>query len=225
MNCFSKALDAPAVAVGCPVCRWRGSTTVSLPSTQPTRGKPWLVHFYGYLRHREICRTPANRLLTVDGMAAHGRNGSAAAKIGRKTRTDFGKPSRRHLRHPRFQSTRKRATSHQSIFSKNAIRNREQQCSKRSTPTATYGVQIGQTIADPNKKSQNYAWSGHTQAHTARMFESSTAINRKTEMAVAIPGNSQRSSQYDERTIPAIRNRHHAHPPNRSNSAAMAYFS
>lgn len=169
--------------------------TVPLPYTSPDKdGNQWMVHFYGYLQQQGNMPVYSNAgVLTINGMNSSGRVVQRQAKIDGKTgelileNMQMGTVSVTR----RFQFNKDEGYVRIIDVLKNT-QNRDQTVQLALNANANYGVQSGQTIPDPKKKNQNYAWVGQTSANNKAIVEIYNGLNVKTPFSIDYqPGNSQ----------------------------------
>ena len=205
MNALTKALFLLVVAA-LPQFLQAADQTVNLPYLQPDKdGNQWMVHFYGYLQQQgNMPVYSSTGVLTLNGNSTTGRMPQRSAKIDGKT----GELVLENLPVGTFSVTRRflfnKDDGYVRIIDiiKNS-QNRDQQVQMALNANSNYGVQSGQTLPDPKKKSQNYAWIGQTQANNRAMVEIFNGQNAKTPLSIDYqPGNSQVVANLST-TIPA----------------------
>lgn len=205
MNPFAKALAVFFVALLAPISL-AADQTVTLPYMQPDKdGNQWMVHFYGYLQQQgNMPVYSSTGVLTLNGTNTSGRAVQRSAKIDGKT----GELVMENLQVAGFSVTRRflfnKDDGYVRIIDiiKNS-QNRDQQVQVGLSANSNYGLQSGQSVPDPKKKNQNYAWVGQTQANNRAMVEIFNGINAKTPLEVQYqPGNSQVMANMST-TIPA----------------------
>src|SRR5436190_845046 len=182
-----------------------GDQTVNLPYTHPDKdGNQWYVHFYGYLQQQGQMPVYSNAgVLTVNGASTSGRM-QRTAKIDGKT----GELVLENLPMGQLTVTRRIQFNKEEGYVRmiDVMRNnqgRDQQAQIVVNASANYGVQSGQTVADPRKKGQNYAWLGLTQANGKVMVEMLNGVGAKTPMNIDYQqGNNQITGTMSV-TIPA----------------------
>lgn len=202
---LARALAFLAVAF-IPQFLFAADQTVNLPYMQPDKdGNQWMVHFYGYLQQQgNMPVYSSTGVLTLNGNSTTGRMPQRSAKIDGKT----GELILENLPVGTFTVTRRflfnKDDGYVRIIDviKNS-QNRDQQVQMALTANSNYGVQSGQTLPDPKKKTQNYAWIGQTQANNRAMVEIFNGLGAKTPFSVDYqPGNSQVMANLSA-TIPA----------------------
>lgn len=180
--------------------------TVNLPYMQPDKdGTQWMVNYYGYLQQQGNMPVYSNTgVLTVNGNASTGRMPQRTAKIDGKT----GELLLENLAVGTFTLTRRYQFNKDDGYVRiidvlKNTQNRDQQVQLTLNANGNYGVQSGQTIADPKKKNQEYAWVAATGANGRAMVEMFNGINAKQAFSVNYqPGNSQVSGTLST-TVPA----------------------
>jgi hypothetical protein len=169
--------------------------TVTLPYMSPDKdGNQWMVHFYGYLQQQGNMPVYSNTaVLAINGAATSGRAPQRQAKIDGKT----GELILENLQvgavtlTRRFQFNKDEGYVRIIDILKNT-QNRDQQVQLALSANVNYGIQSGQTLPDPKKKNQNYAWVGQTSANNKAVVEIFNGINAKTAFSVDYQtGNSQ----------------------------------
>jgi hypothetical protein len=168
---------------------------VPLPYTSPDKdGNSWMVHFYGYLQQQGNMPVYSNAgVLTINGTNSAGRIVQRQGKIDGKT----GELVLENLQMGtvtvtrRFQFNKDEGYVRIIDILKNT-QNRDQPVQLALNANANYGVQSGQTIPDPKKKNQNYAWIGQTSANNKAIVEIFNGVNVKTPFNIEYQnGNSQ----------------------------------
>ena len=169
--------------------------TVNLPYMQPDKdGNQWMVTYYGYLQQQGNMPVYSNTgVLSINGNASTGRVAQRTAKLDGKT----GELVLENLQVGTFTLTRRFQFNKDEGYVRiiDVIRNpqaRDQQVQLNLSANANYGVQSGQTIADPKKKDQNTAWVATTSANNRAVVEMFNGVGAKTPFAINYqPGNSQ----------------------------------
>lgn len=189
MNRITLAL----VAVVAQVAWAAGDQTVNLPYSQPDKdGNQWMVHYYGYLQQQgNMPVYSSTGVLTVNGNSTSGRM-QRQAKIDGKT----GELVLENLPASNLTVTRRFLFNKEEGYVRiiDVFRNaqgRDQSVNLVMNANANYGVQSGQTIADPKKKGQNQAWVAQTSANNRAMVEVLNGVNAKQAFNIEYqPGNS-----------------------------------
>jgi hypothetical protein len=169
--------------------------TVNLPYMQPDKdGNQWMVTYYGYLQQQGNMPVYSNTgVLSINGNASTGRVPQRTAKIDGKT----GELVLENLAVGTFSLTRRYQFNKDEGYVRiiDVIRNpqnRDQQVQLNLSANANYGVQSGQTIADPKKKGQDTAWVAATSANGRAAVEMFNGAGAKTPFAINYQaGNSQ----------------------------------
>jgi hypothetical protein len=178
---------------------------VTLPYQQADKdGNSWVVHFYGYLQQQGNMPVYSSAgVLTVNG------NSMATPRMQRQAKLD-GKTGELVLEAMPIATV---SVTRRFLFNKedgyvriiDIIKNtqpRDQQVKLALNANANYGVQQGQTVADPKKKDQNYAWVAQTSANNRAIVEMVNGVGSKNPFRIEYaPGNSVMMAQMDY-TIP-----------------------
>jgi hypothetical protein len=192
MRLLSKALLALCLVAS---LTFAADQTVNLPYMSPDKdGNQWMVHFYGYLQQQgNMPIYSQTGVLMINGNSTSGRAPMRQAKIDGKT----GELVLENLQVGTVSVTRRFQFNKDDGYVRiidvlHNTQNRDQPLQLSLNANANYGVQSGQTIADPKKKNQNYAWVGQTSANNKAMVEIFNGVNAKTALSVDYqPGNSQ----------------------------------
>ena len=177
---------------------------VTLPYQQPDKdGNSWMVHYYGYLQQQGNAPVYSSAgVLTINGT-------STSSRMQRQAKLD-GRTGELVLEPVQVATV---TLSRRFQFNKDdgyvriidVIKNpqpRDQQVNLMIQVNANYGVQQGQTMPDPKKKEQNYAWVAQTSANNKAMVEVVNGPGAKTPFRIEYaPGNSSMQSHL-QYTIP-----------------------
>jgi hypothetical protein len=199
--------------------------TVNLPYMSPDKdGNQWMVHFYGYLQQQGNMPVYSNTgVLMINGNSTSNRMPQRQAKIDGKT----GELILENLQVGTINVTRRFQFNKDEGYVRiiDVLRNnqnRDQPIQLTLNANANYGVQSGQTLADPKKKNQNYAWIGQTSANNRAIVEIFNGLNAKTALNIEYqPGNSQVVANLST-SIPANKEIALMHVHATANSAADA---
>ncbi|MDB5318527.1 MAG: hypothetical protein JWN40_158 [Phycisphaerales bacterium] len=194
MTLPTKALAIVFLALVAPALH-AADQTVPLPYTSPDKdGNTWMVHFYGYLQQQGNMPVYSNAgVLSINGTNSSGRVVQRQVKIDGKT----GELILENLQMGTVNVTRRFQFNKDEGYVRiidvlKNTQNRDMPVQLALNANVNYGIQSAQTIADPKKKNQNYAWVGTTSANNKAVVEIFNGINIKTPFSIDYqPGNSQ----------------------------------
>jgi hypothetical protein len=180
---------------------------VNLPYQQADKdGNSWVVHFYGYLQQQgNMPVYSSTGVLTINGNSTASPRAQRQAKIDGKT----GELVLEALPIATVSVTRRFQFNKEEGYVRiiDVIKNtqpRDQQVTLTLNANANYGVQQGQTVADPKKKEQNYAWIAQTSANNRAIVEMVNGVGTKNPFRIEYaPGNSSMQAHLQQLTIPA----------------------
>jgi hypothetical protein len=170
---------------------------VTLPYQQPDKdGNSWVVHNYGYLQQQgNMPVYSSTGVMMINGNSTSNRM-QRQAKLDGKT----GELVLEALPVGTVSVTRRFHFNKEDGYVRiiDVIKNtqgRDQQINITLNANANYGVQQGQTVADPKKKEQNYAWIAQTSANNRAIVEVVNGVASKNPFRVEYaPGNSAMQS-------------------------------
>src|SRR5687768_5854421 len=186
------------------LARGAGDQVVTLPYQQPDKdGNSWMVHYYGYLQQQGNAPVYSSAgVLTINGNSTTNRM-QRQAKLDGRTGELVLEPAQvaTVTLTRRFQFNKDDGYVRIIDVIKNP-QPRDQQVNLMLQVNANYGVQQGQTMPDPKKKEQNYAWVAQTSANNKAMVEVVNGPGAKTPFRIEYaPGNSSMQSHL-QYTIP-----------------------